>query len=87
MEWCTLAIPSAEKQRQEDPWGLLTSQLSLVDELQAREILSQAANGLPEEDAIMCPLTSVCVLMHLNAYLHVYTCTHECAHAHENVLL
>lgn len=80
--WCTFAIPSAEKQRQEDLWGLLTSQLSLVDELQAREILSQAVSGLPEEDARMCPWTSVCVLMQLNAHLHV-----NCAHTHGNILL
>lgn len=41
------------------PGGLLTSQLSLVDELQAKEILPQAVSDLPEEDSRMRPLTSV----------------------------
>lgn len=56
--------------------GPADQQLSLVDELQAREILSQAVSGLPEEDARMCPWTSVCVSMQLNAHLHVNVHTH-----------
>lgn len=69
-------IPLSGEARTGGSLRLVICQLSLVDDLQAREILSQPVTDLPEEDARIRPLTSVCVLVHLNAHLHVCTCTH-----------
>lgn len=67
--WCAVSVFG--EQRQEDSWGSLARQLSLIGELQASErSISKEVDDIPKDDAGSCPLASTSTHTHSNIYTY-----------------
>lgn len=84
--------PSAGKGRQEDPWGLLTSQYSFLGELQANEgpCLKILKMLLVLEEQLSLA-SGFHMYMYMHMHTHAYTLGHVCmcicTHTHTFAML